>query len=70
VFVRVVNACIRADLVGGEGFAVDASLIVADANKQRSTPGSQWSKELDAQAASRAANVQLLIVYGADYLGL
>src|SRR5437764_6684097 len=31
-----------------------ASLIVADANKQRSTPGSQWNRELDAQAASRA----------------
>jgi len=27
-----------AGLVGGEGFAVDASLIVADANKQRSIP--------------------------------
>jgi len=27
-----------ARLVGGEGFAVDASLIVADANKQRSIP--------------------------------
>ena len=26
--------------VGGEGFAVDASLIAADANKQRSIPGS------------------------------
>jgi hypothetical protein len=25
--------------VGGEGFAVDASLIKADANKQRSVPG-------------------------------
>jgi hypothetical protein len=36
VFERVVKECIRADLVGGEGFAVDASLIVADANKQRS----------------------------------
>jgi transposase len=36
VFERVVNACIRAGLVGGEGFAVDSSLIVADANKQRS----------------------------------
>jgi hypothetical protein len=34
---------------------VDASLIVADANKQRSTPGSQWNRELDAQAVSRAA---------------
>src|SRR5437879_4885565 len=31
VFERVVGACIGAGLVGGEGFAVDASLIVADA---------------------------------------
>src|SRR5499426_1495287 len=54
VFERVVGACIGAGLVGGEGFAVDASLIVADANKQRSTPGSQWNRELDAQAVSRA----------------
>src|ERR1700730_3405649 len=38
VFERVVEACIRAGLVGGEGFAVHASLIVADANKQRSIP--------------------------------
>src|SRR5215216_3751343 len=35
VFERVVDACIAAGLVGGEGFAVDASLIAADANKQR-----------------------------------
>jgi transposase len=34
VFERVVGACIAAELVGGEGFAVDASLIVADTNKQ------------------------------------
>ena len=39
VFERVVGACIAAGLVGGKGFAVDASLIVADANKQRSIPG-------------------------------
>jgi transposase len=51
VFERVVGACIGAGLVGGEGFAVDASLIVADANKQRSVPGSEWSKEVGAQAA-------------------
>jgi len=55
VFERVVGACIGAGLVGGEGFAVDASLIVADANKQRSIPGSEWNKELDAQTVSRAA---------------
>src|ERR1700750_471496 len=59
VFERVVEACIAAGLVGGEGFAVDSSLIVADANKQRSIPGSQWSKELAAQAASRAVKEYL-----------
>src|SRR5262252_4703021 len=59
VFERVVEACIRAGLVGGEGFAVDASLIVADANKQRSIPGTKWSKELDPQEVSRAAKEYL-----------
>ena len=33
VFEHVVEACIAAGLVGGEGFAVDASLIAADANR-------------------------------------
>src|ERR1022692_192962 len=42
VFERVVETCIASGLVGGEGFAVDASLIAADANKQRSIPGSEW----------------------------
>src|SRR5438034_6131427 len=59
VFERVVGACLGAGLVGGEGFAVDASLIVADANKQRSIPGPEWSKELDAQEVSRAAKEYL-----------
>ena len=59
IFERVVGACIGAGLVGGEGFAVDASLIVADANKQRSIPGSQWSKELDPQQVSRATKEYL-----------
>src|SRR5262245_9937026 len=59
VFERVVGACIGAGLVGGEGFAVDASLIVADANKQRSTPGAQWNKKLDPQAVGRATKEYL-----------
>jgi transposase len=54
VFERLVAACIAAGLVGGQGFAVDASLIVADANKQRSIPGSDWKKDHDPQDASRA----------------
>ena len=33
-------------LVGGEGFAVDASMIIADANRQRGWPGAEraWSR--------------------------
>ena len=54
VFERVVEACITAGLVGGEGFAVDASLIAADANKQRSIPGKDWDKRRDPATASRA----------------
>ncbi|MEH2476818.1 transposase [Nitrobacteraceae bacterium AZCC 2146] len=42
LFEAVVGRCLREGLVGGEGFAVDASLIAADANKQRSIPGDQW----------------------------
>ena len=59
VFERVVEACIAADLVGGEGFAVDASLIAADANKQRSMPGSEWQKTRDPKTASRAVQEYL-----------
>jgi transposase len=59
VFERVVGSCIEAGLVGGEGFAVDASLIEADANRQRSIPGIEWKKELDPAAASRAVKEYL-----------
>jgi hypothetical protein len=46
-------------LVGGEGFAVDASLIEADANRQRSIPGVEWKKQIDPMAASRAVKEYL-----------
>jgi transposase len=59
VFERVVEACIAAGFVGGEGFAVDASLIVADANKQRSIPGKEWDKDRDPETASRAVKEYL-----------
>jgi transposase len=42
LFEAVVKRCLDEGLVGGEGFAVDASLIHADANKQRSLAGSDW----------------------------
>lgn len=42
VFEATVRRCMAEGLVGGEGFAVDASLIQADANKQCSIPGHEW----------------------------
>jgi transposase len=59
VFERVVEACIAAGLVGGEGFAVDASLIAADANKQRSIPGKDWDSNRAPEKASRAVKEYL-----------
>ena len=59
VFERVVGACIAAGLVGGKGFAVDASLIQADANKHRSIPGAEWSKDIDPEQARRAVKEYL-----------
>jgi hypothetical protein len=55
----VVETCIAAGFVSGEGFAVDASLIVADANKQRSIPGAEWNKACDPHSASRAVRQYL-----------
>ena len=54
VFERVVGTCIDAGFVGGEGFAVDASLIEADANKCRSIPGDKWDKDIAPTTATRA----------------
>ena len=59
VFERVVEACIAAGLVGGEGFAVDASLIQADANKQRSIAGEDWRRDRDPKRSSRAVKEYL-----------
>jgi transposase len=39
LFEQVVRRCMAEGLVGGTAFAVDASLIAADANKQRSAAG-------------------------------
>src|SRR6516225_7824548 len=52
VFETVVSRCIDEGLVGGEGFAVDATLIAADANKQRSVPSSE-AMDWPALAATR-----------------
>jgi hypothetical protein len=46
-------------LVGDEGFAVDASLTEADANRQRSIAGEDWHREHALQRASRPAKEYL-----------
>jgi len=52
VFEQVLERCVREGLVGGEGFAIDASLVKADANRQRGVPGAEadWP---DRQSISR-----------------
>src|SRR4029453_1839086 len=54
VFERIVGVCIASGLVGGHGFAVDASLIQADANKHRSIPGAEWNRDIDPEHSRRA----------------
>ena len=47
VFESVLRRCMSEGLVGGEGFAIDASVIKADANRARGVPGTEvidWSK--------------------------
>ena len=52
VFESVLRRCIKERLVGGEGFAVDASLIKADANRQK---GIEGDKGLPTEATGRAS---------------
>jgi transposase len=59
LFEAVVERCLREGLVGGDGFAVDASLIAADANKHRSLPGSEWKAADIGPDACRAAREYL-----------
>ena len=55
VFETVVERCIEEGLVSGQRFAVDASLIEADANRQNSSPQSEWEPDkINAEDAPRA----------------
>jgi len=56
VFERVVELCIAAGLVGGEAFSIDASLIKADVDKKKRSPGDQpidWAAPEEASRAVR-----------------
>jgi transposase len=64
VFETVLRRCIHEGLVGGEGFAVDASLIKADANRQK---GIEGEKGLPPGAAGRAVEEYLAVLDDAAF---
>lgn len=64
LFDTVLRRCLLEGLVGGEGFAVDASLIKAEANRERSVPGDPG---LPPEASSRAINEYLAVLDDAAF---
>jgi transposase len=59
LFETIVERCMAEGLVGADGFAVDASLIAADANKRRSVPSDEWKPEEVKDKACRAVREYL-----------
>src|ERR1700729_22914 len=59
VFETVLQRCIAEGLVGGEAFAVDASMIVAEANRQK---GIEGEKGLPPEAAGRAVKEYMAVL--------
>jgi transposase len=64
VFETVVRRCMEEGLVGGEGFAVDGSLIRADANRQSGIEGDQW---VPPEKTSRAVEEYLAVLDDAAF---
>ena len=64
LFETTVARCMAEGLVGGEGFAVDASMIKADANRQRPSPGAE---DLSSPTANRAVREYLAVLDDAAF---
>jgi transposase len=64
LFETVLRRCIEEGLVGGEGFAVDGSLIKADASRQK---GIEGARGLPSEAASRAVGEYLAVLDDAAF---
>ena len=64
LFDTVLGRCVREGLVGGEAFAVDASLIKADANRQN---GIEGEKGLPPEATGRAVEEYLAVLDDAAF---
>src|SRR5438093_2071253 len=60
LFETVLQRCIDEGLVGGEGFAIDASVVKADASRARAIPGAELpNRRLDASQSTRAVREYL-----------
>jgi transposase len=59
LFDEVLRRCMAAGLVKGEGFAVDASVVAADASRQRGVPGSTAMDWNDPALSTRAVREYL-----------
>jgi transposase len=59
LFDEVVRSCMVAGLVKGEGFAVDASVVAADASRQRGVPGGEAVDWKDPGLSTRAVREYL-----------
>jgi len=59
VFEVVLQRCVLEGLVGGEGFAIDASVIKADANRERYVPAAEAKKLSEGDGPSRAVREYL-----------
>jgi hypothetical protein len=64
LFEATVKRCIQEGLVGGDGFAVDASLVRAEANRQRFLPGGEG---LPSDLSSRAVDEYLAVLDDAAF---
>jgi len=64
LFETVLRRCVDEGLVGGENFAIDASLIKADANRQKGIEGEKW---LAPQAAGHAVDEYLAVLDDAAF---
>jgi transposase len=56
VFESVLRRCMSEGMVGGEGFAIDVSVVRADANRARGVPGgeaAQWKSDENSSRAVR-----------------
>jgi transposase len=64
LFETVLSRCIQEGLVGGEGFAVDGSLIAADARRQKGVEAAEWKVP---EATSRAVEEYLVVLDDAAF---